>query len=113
MCGIAGIFSPQSNRVDPALLLKMTTSIRHRGPDDEGFLLVDSMKGVVEHRRGDETIPEVRSPHILEPFVDGTPNLALGWRRLSIIDLSPTGHQPMSNGERTVWIIFNGEIYNY
>ena len=113
MCGIAGIFSPQSNRVDPALLLKMTTSIRHRGPDDEGFLLVDSEKSIVEHRRGDETIPEVRSHHILEPFADGAPNLALGWRRLAIIDLSPTGHQPMSNGEQTVWIIFNGEIYNY
>ncbi len=91
----------------------MTNSIRHRGPDDEGFLLVDSKKGVLEQRRGDETIPEVRSPHILEPFADGTPNLALGYRRLSIIDLSPTGHQPMSNGDRTVWIIFNGEIYNY
>lgn len=113
MCGIAGIFSPQGNRVDPALLLKMTNSIRHRGPDDEGYLLVNSQNGVLEHRRGDETISEVHSPHILEIFSDGAPNLALGWRRLSIIDLSPTGHQPMSNVERNVWIIFNGEIYNY
>ena len=113
MCGIAGIFSQEGKRVDPALLFGMTNSIRHRGPDDEGFLLVDSKKGVVEHRRGDDTIPQVRSPHILESFGDGTPNLALGWRRLGIIDLSPTGHQPMSNGEQTVWIIFNGEIYNY
>ncbi len=40
-------------------------------------------------------------------------NITLGFRRLSIIDLSPKGHQPMTNEDKTVWIIFNGEIYNY
>jgi asparagine synthase (glutamine-hydrolysing) len=40
-------------------------------------------------------------------------NVGLGHRRLSIIDLSPAGHQPMCNEDRTVWVIFNGEIYNY
>src|SRR3989344_5143439 len=39
--------------------------------------------------------------------------IKLGFRRLSIIDLSPKGHQPMSNTDKNVWIIFNGEIYNY
>lgn len=99
MCGIAGIFSPQGNRVDPAVLLKMTNSIRHRGPDDEGFLLVDVKNGALEPRRGDDTISEVAAPHLLNTFAGGTPNLALGYRRLSIIDLSPTGHQPMSNSD--------------
>ena len=113
MCGIAGIFSPESNRVDQGLLLKMTNSIRHRGPDDDGFLLADSKNGLIEDRRSDDTIPHVRSAHILEPFAGGTANLALGYRRLSIIDLSPSGHQPQSNEDRSLWIIFNGEIYNY
>ena len=40
-------------------------------------------------------------------------NLGLGFRRLSIIDLTPMGHQPMSNPEGSVWVVFNGEIYNY
>ena len=40
-------------------------------------------------------------------------NISLGFRRLSIIDLSPRGHQPMANENQTVWIVFNGEIYNY
>src|SRR6185503_19174390 len=39
--------------------------------------------------------------------------LGLGFRRLAIIDLSPTGHQPMANEDSTLWIVFNGEIYNY
>ena len=41
------------------------------------------------------------------------PSIGLGHRRLSIIDLSPAGHQPMSNEDRTIWLIFNGEIYNF
>jgi asparagine synthase (glutamine-hydrolysing) len=40
-------------------------------------------------------------------------NISLGMTRLAVIDLNPTGHQPMSNHEQTIWIIFNGEIYNY
>ncbi len=113
MCGIAGIFSLQGQHVDPALLLRMTDSIRHRGPDDEGFLLVDVNKNVVEHRRGKDTIAELRIPYLLDPFEHGTATLAMGWRRLGIIDLSITGHQPMSNADRTLWVMFNGEIYNY
>ncbi|MBF8248377.1 MAG: Asparagine synthase (Glutamine-hydrolyzing), partial [Bacteroidetes bacterium] len=113
MCGIAGIFSPQGQSVDQSLLLRMTHRIRHRGPDDEGFLLADTRTGLTEHRRGSETIPEVRSREIGENFSGTSPNLGLGWRRLSIIDLSPSGHQPMSNADGTLWVIFNGEIYNY
>src|SRR5205085_10836652 len=45
--------------------------------------------------------------------VHAEPGLALGHRRLSIIDLSPRGAQPMTNEDGTVWLTFNGEIYNY
>jgi len=81
MCGITGkINFDRSKNVDIDELRKMTDSIRHRGPDDEGF------------------------------YING--NVGLGFRRLSIIDLS-TGHQPLANEDDSIWIIFNGEIYNY
>jgi len=81
MCGICGQFNFARNEpVEPATIRRMTDSIRHRGPDDEGYL--------------------ISGP------------LGLGFRRLSIIDLAG-GHQPMSDAEETVWVIFNGEIYNY
>jgi asparagine synthase (glutamine-hydrolysing) len=66
--------------VSPALVKAMADTIRHRGPDDEGY------------------------------YVSGP--IGLGFRRLSIIDLS-SGHQPLSNEDGTLQIIFNGEIYNY
>jgi len=114
MCGITGILSRQGGRVDPALLLKMTNSIRHRGPDDEGYLFVDTANNRCDHRSGNDSIPAAKSnyPNISAPTQENY-NLGLGYRRLSIIDLSPAGHQPMSNADGTVWLIFNGEIYNY
>jgi asparagine synthase (glutamine-hydrolysing) len=61
----------------------MTNALAHRGPDDQGV----------------QFFPEER--------------VGLGHRRLSILDLSPAGHQPMSNEDETLWITFNGEIYNF
>src|SRR5438067_2387841 len=81
MCGICGQLNFASDEpVEPEIVRRMTDSIAHRGPDDEGYL--------------------ISGP------------LGLGFRRLSIIDLAG-GHQPMSDVEETVWVIFNGEIYNY
>ncbi len=81
MCGIAGQFNfARRGPVERGTIQRMTDSIAHRGPDDEGY-------------------------HVAGP-------VGLGFRRLSIIDLAG-GHQPMSDAEETVWIIFNGEIYNY
>jgi len=72
-----------AGNVDPGVIERMTLSLTHRGPDDGG----------------------------VELFPDH--QLALGHRRLSIIDLSPSGRQPMSNEDGSVWISFNGELYNY
>jgi asparagine synthase (glutamine-hydrolysing) len=81
MCGICGQFNfIRTEPVEPATIRRMTKTIVHRGPDDEGY------------------------------FISGP--VGLGFRRLSIIDLAG-GHQPMSDAEETVWVIFNGEIYNY
>lgn len=63
----------------------------------------DAMRDTLTHRGPDGYGTEIR---------DGG-RLALGHRRLSILDLSERGHQPMSNEDNTVWITFNGEIYNY
>jgi asparagine synthase (glutamine-hydrolysing) len=81
MCGICGQFNFVRNEpVAPETIRRMTQTLVHRGPDDEGF------------------------------FVSGP--IGLGFRRLSIIDLAG-GHQPMSDAEETVWVILNGEIYNF
>ncbi len=92
MCGITGaVWSDPSKRVSEEDLRRMTDLIRHRGPDDQG---------------------EYRSEYLIRPSYEAVPGVALGFRRLAIIDLT-TGHQPMSNEDGTVWVILNGEIYNY
>ncbi|WP_295672684.1 asparagine synthase (glutamine-hydrolyzing) [uncultured Mucilaginibacter sp.] len=84
MCRIAGIIS---KRLEQSELVERVTlmcdSLKHGGPDDGGV------------------------------FSDEGANLVFGHRRLSIIDLSKNGHQPMADGKQRVWITFNGEIYNY
>jgi asparagine synthase (glutamine-hydrolysing) len=72
--------------IDQPLLGAMLARIAHRGPDDEG-IYIDQMSS------GDL--------------------VGLGHRRLSIIDLSPAGHEPMSDSSGRVWLTFNGEIYNF
>lgn len=86
MCGITGYIDTtrQTNHEDlEAIVTRMSDTIVHRGPDDSG-LWVDAQVGV-----------------------------ALGFRRLAIIDLSPTGHQPMLSANGRYVIVFNGEVYNF
>ncbi|MEN6624700.1 MAG: asparagine synthase (glutamine-hydrolyzing) [Candidatus Sumerlaeia bacterium] len=81
MCGICGQYWYRTRRpADAQAISRMSDTIAHRGPDDEGMHL------------------------------DGA--LGLGFRRLSIIDLS-AGHQPMSDSRGRIWLVFNGEIYNF
>jgi len=84
MCGIVGLFNFGGvARDERSAVIAMRDAMTHRGPDDAG--LWESP----DHR------------------------VVLGQRRLSIVDLSPAGHQPMANEDDTVWITFNGEIYNH
>jgi asparagine synthase (glutamine-hydrolysing) len=108
MCGITGAYSFKGS-INPDCIKRMTDSLRHRGPDDEGFLAVDSTSGKVVSLTGIDS--KTYGPRI-EDF-NGSANLFLGHRRLSIIDLSPAGHQPMCNEDGSLWILYNGEIYNY
>ncbi len=109
MCGIAGVYDP--NGVDISSIEKISQTIRHRGPDDEGYLFLDAADIMVP-LRGEDTIEELTDLAHLKGH-KGSIKLALIHRRLSIIDLSPSGHQPMLTPDGTLAIIFNGEIYNY
>lgn len=117
MCGISGVFSLDERRVLNADVVAMTSEIRHRGPDDEGYVFF-SDDGAVDVVGGEDTSPLVwQSQHPYTPrgrAIQTQQSLAaLGHRRLSILDLSPAGHQPMCTPDRRYWIVFNGEIYNY
>jgi asparagine synthase (glutamine-hydrolysing) len=112
MCGVVAIWNRDGRPVDRAVLQRAVQSQAHRGPDDEGYVLIDSRTGMVVQCRGAATDPRIQLPGLTEagdhPF-----DLALGHRRLSIVDLSPTGHQPMSSRDGKRWIAFNGMIHNY
>ena len=90
MCGICGKISFNHQPVQDSLMRTMCRSFAYRGPDDEGTYL---------NKHQDNSGFEI--------------SVGLGHKRLSIIDLSTAAHQPMSNEDGTVWITYNGEIYNY
>ena len=85
MCGICGVweYGASNGSVDESLLARMRDEMTHRGPDDSGELVFDNARG------------------------------GFGFRRLSIIDLSAAGHQPMHGCDERTWLAFNGEIYNH
>jgi asparagine synthase (glutamine-hydrolysing) len=110
MCGIAGIVGPEGASLE--LLAELATALRHRGPDDEGYVTRDR-DGSLHRFRGDETIPElVDLPHWKSGSARRYP-VGLAHRRLSILDLSRGGHQPMISPDGNVALVFGGEIYNY
>lgn len=112
MCGICGIINLDGTLVDTQLLIEMNNTMMHRGPDDEGYLLVDTSSDRIISCFGDETVADLKEQ--LAPVNDLSGiNMGLGFRRLSIVDLSPKGHQPMKALSADVWIVYNGEIYNY
>lgn len=83
MCGICGII--KATDINPMLLKEMNDAMRHRGPDDSGEII----------------------------FAQNGKYIGLAQRRLSVQDLSASGHQPMCSADGSVWIVFNGEIYNF
>ncbi len=115
MCGIAGFIDLDSQAVEPALLKRMTDVIRHRGPDDEGYVLIDQRTGYRKAYAGADSPADVRQAlPLFEPDATSLPaSIGLSHRRFSIIDLSSGGHQPFFDTERSCCLVFNGEIYNY
>src|SRR6476646_2811125 len=84
MCGICGVANLRqtADAVSEPLLAGMADTLRHRGPDSDGY------------------------------YISADKAVGLGFRRLSIVDLA-TGDQPMPNEDESVWLAFNGEIYNH
>ena len=97
MCGIAGAISAEG--LDLSALPPMVDAIRHRGPDGTGYLTYGPEGGLHASER-----PEAPG---------GSATVALGHLRLSILDLAPTGDQPMLHPSGELALITNGEIYNY
>lgn len=112
MCGIFGYFSGNQDYIDIDILQKATRCLRHRGPDDEGYLLLNGMDGYAIPCSGEDTDPRLNLPR-LETFHDQPFRAGLGFRRLAILDLTPEGHQPMRSSNSRYWAVLNGEIYNY
>lgn len=110
MCGITGILNLNNKKINNKELEKMTNIVRHRGPDDEGYVLLGD--NVFEVRVGKDTVKQIKGRKITDK-INKKFTIGLGHRRLSIIDLSANGHQPMSDSEKKIWIVYNGEIYNY
>ena len=115
MCGIAVLLGRAEPRLARASLQAMVSAQAHRGPDDEGYLVYN----VEENRlygRGTEAGVSDNSPAAdVQRSTGGRTmrSVALGHRRLSIIDLSPAAHQPMRLAQGKMFIIFNGEVYNF
>lgn len=125
MCGITGAISLSPRPLDVERLKGMCDIIAHRGPDDAGYLLMHLPE---KRSKGEPFLMEMTDDAFSHINIHLTPwgsayakrersengwHLMLGHRRLSIIDLTPTGHQPMSDRSKGIWITYNGEIYNF
>jgi asparagine synthase (glutamine-hydrolysing) len=89
MCGICGVLDLHGQPVDAAVGQRMMDLLWHRGPDGSGSLVLQA------------------------PPSQTSPSIFLGHCRLKIIDLSDAARQPLANEDETIWVIFNGEIYNF
>jgi asparagine synthase (glutamine-hydrolysing) len=112
MCGIAGVVRLDVRDVDTGAFYTALSLMKHRGPDDEGMVLIDSNTGKFEERGGEDTPQELGLADIHVPTTLKS-RVVLGNRRLSIIDLTIKGHQPQKNEDHTIWVVLNGEVYNY
>lgn len=108
MCGISGYYSFHKS-ISSINILGMNQAIRHRGPDDEGFWLYDHGQGI--SFSGNDSTRKIKEQFPV--LQERSSEIALGFRRLSIIDLSEKGHQPMLSENEQIIITFNGEIYNF
>jgi len=112
MCGIAGFVSPTP--LGAGVLLAMNSLARHRGPDDEGYVLFDAFCGATPVvLAGADTPPAVGIEQRMDDGSARTARVALAHRRLAVIDPGAAAHQPMASQDGRFWLCYNGEIYNF
>lgn len=112
MCGIFGIWHRDGSPVSLPFVHEATSLLRHRGPDDEGYLCFQTKTQAALPRSGPDTDKRLRLSSI-DQADSADFDFAIGFRRLAIIDVSPAGHQPMVSHDGRYWVVLNGEIYNY
>ena len=102
MCGIVGVIKVESDHqpLNGMILENMTNSLSHRGPNDMGAVCF-SERTILQTEESQKEFRRTKFEH------------GFGHRRLSILDLSSKGRQPMSDTSKMIWLTFNGEIYNY
>jgi asparagine synthase (glutamine-hydrolysing) len=125
MCGICGAIAVSRKTIDITKAKVMTDIIAHRGPDDSGFLFfhtgcrhgskISFFQSATESRFAQLSplLPRIEDQAVKDELNGHDWDVYFGHRRLSIIDPSPAGHQPMSDLSKNVWVVFNGEIYNF
>lgn len=125
MCGIVGVLSLNKKPIEPYVIKKMCDVVAHRGPDDAGYALFSL--GNRQQKSGNfwfeltdndfkhknVHLAPIESDYARQEMKDNRWHLALGHRRLAVIDLTSKAHQPMSDRGKSVWITYNGEVYNF
>ena len=125
MCAIVGVVSLKKPFIDVQAVKNMTDKIAHRGPDDAGHLFFHTgtkhqqnisfflNAGEKQFSHLSPLLPNIEDKAFQKELNSHDWDLYFGHRRLAIIDTTPAGHQPMSDLSKNIWLIYNGEIYNF
>ena len=125
MCGIAGILSLNRKPIESYAIKRMCDVVSYRGPDDAGYALFSSERGQKgsgnfwfeltdnDFKHKNVHLAPIESEYARDEINGNSWHLALGHRRLAVIDLSAKAHQPMSDRSKKIWIVYNGEVYNF
>jgi asparagine synthase (glutamine-hydrolysing) len=125
MCGIIGALSLNKPFINVDYAKPMADKISHRGPDDAGYLFFHTgtrhMKNISffqnvtddKFKNIEDMLPVIESNSVQRELHNHDYDLYLGHRRLSILDTTYAGHQPMSDLSKNIWLAYNGEIYNF
>src|SRR5690349_20078208 len=113
MCGLAGYVLSSRRETSSRRLRAALSAMSHRGPDDEGLVLVDAASGAHQDLVTAASDPRVRGHQAAGAVAEIPHGVAIGHRRFSIVDTSADGHQPFWSADGAVCAALNGEVYDY